>query len=948
MALEFAFPYYSCPPLLGTFSFGATPFFHELPTHTAFPPDDAREEQSLRWCQTVAQSSGLGNLEWVYGRDIKGTLVEICSSIVVRSEHQFTADEHRLSLRKHVYERAYPRTPYYLHGAPTDPRCGPTRALAYDKLLPSERFCRYLGFVDLRWAEDAPLASPLALGVLAVPKDLLSSAVTLITGGYGFVFGGPTFPATVFSMADPTTGGAMCAQACVIIALGLLSDRGARILGSHSITFLASPLRPHTPATRSAGCIASHTQYAPNTYYSAGGLTPRRMYDLLARRDSQGNLVCRVSPELVGSNDRARHTDRLVTRLIEAYVDARFPVILAVDAHAWLRRDIDSGRSPYKPAPGKEGHAVVVVGYSRTGPGPNDLSFLIHDPSDRPFAMKGRSFTLEAAWAFDYARHQRGTLNLLPVADSRIRRHLHSCIDWLRGPDGDALHHMLGVPGPDLSTELSRYLGVQPAAGYDLKLLLLDPAAVRPLFQPPIDRACLTAVTAAIGALPGRRYWCVVGLRGNQLRHLWLFDAETSSPHTRPCLILEISGIHAIPRYTAPVLVSAWETAQVLAPSPLTPPRKPEAKAAPLPRIDVSVITSCSSRPLREVITDVVTATGTTTFDLMVIRDVDVREFETACGRQVPQWKSLGGRPKNPVTRFLAMCGVYDPVATWFENQFRAADRQLGRSKEAKCRVTALASYMPWLSAIDNTMREWAIRALTNTVLVACRLTELKRMREAIVETTCGTRHDPCWCPACVKFAPQRRCHVSSLSVKRRILLDSLSEVIRRVRKEDVSARNGHKFYIALEYEPGVSYLLNSEAALNHVFAAVERDPLLREHVGLNVDIAHMRIDGVPAGNLDAFAHRILHSHVADHPELLHTRDLPPGMATPGLTRDSPYLDYFRLLARRAASVGSRGYTGLPFSGACAIELEGVERTDWMYTSVPIIRHVAEAARRWQ
>ena len=84
-----------------------------------------------------------------------------------------------------------------------------------------------------------------ALGVLAVPKYYLHDpAAVLISGDYGPVFGGPAFPAGVYSMHDPDAGGGYCAQAAVIMALGLLVDRGAQVTGSHTLTYLARPRHP--------------------------------------------------------------------------------------------------------------------------------------------------------------------------------------------------------------------------------------------------------------------------------------------------------------------------------------------------------------------------------------------------------------------------------------------------------------------------------------------------------------------------------------------------------------------------------------------------------------------------------------------------------------------------------------------------------------------------------
>ncbi len=947
MALEPSFRSSACPPLLGTFSFGYTPFPRELPTSAGLPPDAGREQVYLDWCRRVANTDGLGNLEWVYGRDIKGTLVEICSSIVVRSEHQFTSDERRLCLRKHVYELDHPATPFYPPGDPNDPRTGTARALAYDALRESDRFGRYLGFMDLRWLGDGPAAggeSPLALGVLALPKRYRGDpAVVAVLGGYGPVFGGPSFRATVYSMADSRTGGAVCAQACAIMALGLLSDRGARPIGSHNITFLGRRRVSHSPATRTPLCAAANVRYSPAAYYDVGGLNPASIRNVLNSRDANGESRCRVSADLIHYPAPGRLPDRLITRLLECHIDARFPVILAVHADTWNAAEIRDEK--LKAAGPEVGHAVVAAGYRRTGIGPDDLAFLIHDPSSRPFVQRARKSVIDALRAYASATRPAGEVFMVPVADHRVRTHLHACVAWLRGPDGRAFHADPAVNRPDLSAALEGYL---TSPEHELKLALVERNYTGPLFQPTIDRSCQGNLARAVGGVAeSRRLWCVIGMRANQFRHLWLFDAERDT-HV-PRLVLEVNGYQVETLYRA---AEATDPPDEPADAPPATPITRQPLDPPLPPIEVSVLSSCSTRRLCELLTDVATATGSTLFDLMALREVDVREITSPTPWPPPVFTQSGRRPANELTRYL---GIRDPagtdgtdvdIAAWMAGQLGRADQLLGHPADRKCRVAALATYLPWLSAVDTRLRNEAVRALTNAVLVACRLHRGGRMTHAVVETTCGTCHDPCWCTHC-HATPYGRCHVSPPTVKRRILLDSLSRVVNAVRATPVSAAVDHRFYIALEYEPGVSYNLNSLDALDFIFDGVDARPELVDHVGVNLDIAHMRIDRVSAADLATFAHRILHSHVADHPELLHTRDLPPGLVTPALTTDSPYFDYFQLLSRRLADTRKPGYDGLPFTGACAIELEGVDRTDYVYHGIPTTRHVAVAASRW-
>ncbi len=112
-----------------------------------------------------------------------------------------------------------------------------------------DRFGRYLGFIDLRL--NSPFA-PLAMGLLALPRRCINSAAhRFVTGEYGRIFGGPGFPCTLYVMHDPETGGAHCAQSTVIMSLAALSDRGARLTGSFTLTYLAYRKSRHRCASQS-------------------------------------------------------------------------------------------------------------------------------------------------------------------------------------------------------------------------------------------------------------------------------------------------------------------------------------------------------------------------------------------------------------------------------------------------------------------------------------------------------------------------------------------------------------------------------------------------------------------------------------------------------------------------------------------------------------------------
>ena len=148
-----------------------------------------------------------------------------------------------------------------------------------------------------------------------------------------------------------------------------------------------------------------------------------------------------------------------------------------------------------------------------------------------------------------------------------------------------------------------------------------------------------------------------------------------------------------------------------------------------------------------------------------------------------------------------------------------------------------------------------------------------------------------------------------------------------------------------MELEPGPTYVLRDRDSLTQVMAAVEQDARLLPHVGLNLDIAHMRIAQVSAAFLAKHSARILHAHICDHPDM-HTRDQVPGTHTALDQRRGEFIPYLQLLVQRCNSQLVPG--GLPFSGACALELEGCNRIAWIHQSVAMMRHLFETARNWE
>lgn len=564
------------PPLVETYSFRLkppVPCLYEPPsqsTHRASYDSGSEKCPFREYCDEA--SGALWQFEQVFGAWIKVTLAEPSSSIVVRSEHQYNKQErHRLALRKHLYELSAdhgdqphrctaPGTSFVLdrrylsliaqtvraeivadvgklesrrfsgarelyealrtslNAADFDRHANKLVALAFSPLNcyaidQSDRFGHYIGFVDLRL--NSP-RFPLAMGVLGLPRKYRHNTETfIITGNYGPLFGGPSFRSTVYTMHDPTSGGGQCAQACVIMALGLLSDRGARIAGTYSLTYLAkraSASRAETaPATNDPDHLGS-TRGRSSTKRSwvvagpkGGGLLPEEISNLL-RADRQ-NSAWGTSANLTRDKDTPQSV-RMAERLIEAYVAARCPVILCVRTKEWWKW------SKNQPEP----HAVIVIGFRRTSARRN-LILITHDPGYQPYYERPIADCLEACrqYSIHYSKRNgrsRYELPMIFIAPRTIALHASECLLALRSSSDAALFQPFEGAADD------RF-------DYRVALVVRDDIA-ESVYQRSRseDRKHVGDLQRLIDhTLPRSRYWCVAALEDEHVQYVWMFDA---------------------------------------------------------------------------------------------------------------------------------------------------------------------------------------------------------------------------------------------------------------------------------------------------------------------------------------------------------------------------------------------------------------------------------------
>ncbi|MGL4551177.1 MAG: hypothetical protein ACRC33_08315, partial [Gemmataceae bacterium] len=410
------------------------------------------------------------------------TLAEPSGSFVIRSEHHFHGREmFRMSLRRHLYEVVHAA------GNPPGP-AAPPATFRCPELRGDARLGQYIGYVDLRrYYETAPLA----LGVLAVPRKLgIDPDAHVIHGNYSPLFGGPAFPCTIYSRQDATAGAA-CAQACVIMVLGMLADRGAILEGSYTLTQIgyasSLPPAPDGPVERS--------------FPANKGLRSEQIVRVF-RRLGINAVVARLEPRLFSAESRLM-IERLAQRIIECYIQARYPVILGVDP-SYLDRLPDASDARLHPDAGwgvrqtkgqeAPAHAVTVVGIRKASLQDRPPHLVIHDPARQPFLERTVPFVFEACRRNPTDEGDRQILMILPT-EASVLCSLIDCVGQLRAENNVLFETFLGRNEADTDPP------------HDCQFSLLYPKDVHTFLWPiPLggeERAGLDAQAAGPGG--GRR-----------------------------------------------------------------------------------------------------------------------------------------------------------------------------------------------------------------------------------------------------------------------------------------------------------------------------------------------------------------------------------------------------------------------------------------------------------
>jgi sugar phosphate isomerase/epimerase len=400
-------------------------------------------------------------------------------------------------------------------------------------------------------------------------------------------------------------------------------------------------------------------------------------------------------------------------------------------------------------------------------------------------------------------------------------------------------------------------------------------------------------------------------------------------------------------------------------------------ESVPFVPLHASVITSSSNLPLKLFLREIDAVHNVCTIDLSVFRDIDIEgikerlNFTSAWDSAKQHFKeSTSPLPDDPddaisIARSLNTSNMRELVIDWLLTDLSDAEVK-------NVTISAYATYFPGISSMHDTRRDDAVDALAGTLLFALEMQHKMKEQpnpkytvgDPIVEIVCGTVVETCRCDTCLQIIerpdanrgadhpkPCGPVFVYTPASKRERLIESLAAVTGAVEAKCASRRYG----IALELEPGAVYVLGNTARLEKLCADISsycvtgspanQDQKVRicNHVGLNTDITHMLISKIPANTLSKFKSLILHAHISDGPHL-HTRDQTVGNWTSVQATWGGYHDYLSLLYDCWAE--RRDTSGLPFSNAIALELEGCDRPSWIQHSFTAMKQLLLSLER--
>lgn len=250
--------------------------------------------------------------------------------------------------------------------------------------------------------------------------------------------------------------------------------------------------------------------------------------------------------------------------------------------------------------------------------------------------------------------------------------------------------------------------------------------------------------------------------------------------------------------------------------------------------------------------------------------------------------------------------------------------------------VVALASFIPEIARNERTRaNERAIAAISSLIQLACHLTDGDGP-PPVVEVVAGSKREDI------------TVHNKDISVELIDDLEGQQRVLATLNKALIRASSPLKQQrmsvldarIAIELEPGPLFLLRDLQTLRQFAEGIRQsNSLVRDCVGLNLDIAHWRLAGIPPEVIDLRAHevfceaiaeRIFHSHIAGHHQHGHFGDAP----LLDMNSRSEYLPWLKNLAMLSGGDGRTPIVRDGFTGHVAVEFEAAKCDDYVIRSI--------------
>ena len=832
-------------------------------------------------------------------------------------------------------------------------------------------------------------ASPVADSYLRLPARFRERGYRALEVDLSVAYGerdpdqGRSFPATPYMRHIKLAGGGMCAQACCFMANCVLVEHSRHVAGLAEITALADEgfAAFSERDTQDAGHDAFELKISGLTvegvarYFESVGLKaalqrgappasqhPHRVAGASREWGCALRAYLRSNMPILLPVDLERMAGGTSEKLDdpEAGPTACLPIYTRVDSVGRRSRDLepfDAARRSGQPAsrapvrhPSR--HLVMLSGYDTRSP----LNFLINDPAVLPFVE------VTVGQLENCASYADSDLSRL-----KKREFISVCPEGCRLPLcqwKDPSQTGVGAPAgrqewePGLISIIDALQGGLMAGDLprvprdsrfdDLRLMTLHDclrSVSRSGESPETDRtdhermlpAALRAPLEEIARQNGwqpERYLWVQTVHGRD-RSVWVFDAEQKLPsqaaraarksrgepertddEQRGFLRLVIARTSA-DEWTEHRLPAAGTSSMVpTLPAAEAPPSAageivPGARRA----LQASLITSTSILGTEEALNNWPGVTGN-----CLISAAELYTFMNA-DEWLSEFSVFDGASLKPL--YHRLFEMEEGVIS------RLADKVAHEFASRRCKLVALASFIPEITDGNLTQSKIACGAIANLVRLGHAINAVQcqpRHEIGVLELVAGSLVDGFW-PGTMEgdHNPVYVANVSSRSAAIRKLVHTLADL-------DLGALNEGKsrgIRLAFEYEPGAMCVLGDTRSLRAFASRVHEARL--DGVGFNIDIPHWDfLGGITVDEMRSESWRfvrplLFHAHVSDHTRG-HFGDCPPGWLHP----EACFARWFEFLSELPS-----------FSGYVSLEMEAVKSRSVLTSAAAVILRLA-------